>query len=172
GRVPGARRRVLGALLRRVRANAGAREHPKFQIIRLFAKGRALLAPVGADLASRGLLSSPDDLWYLTLAEMRRAVGGEDLRALVTERRAQYRREMGRRHIPRVVLSDGTDVEAAYPPPADGALRGSPASPGTVTAVARVVRSPHGAPLEPGEILVAPSTDPGGPRSFSPRAGW
>jgi len=30
-----------------------------------------------------------------------------------------------------------------------------------VTAVARVVRSPHGAPLEPGEILVAPSTDPG-----------
>jgi rifampicin phosphotransferase len=161
GRVHGPRRRVLGALLRRVRANAGAREHPKFQIIRLFAKGRALLAPVGADLASRGLLSSPDDLWYLTLAEMRRAVGGEDLRALVTERRAQYRREMGRRHIPRVLLSDGTDVEAAYAPPADGALRGSPASPGTVTAVARVVRSPHGARLEPGEILVAPSTDPG-----------
>ena len=161
GRVHGPRRRVLGALLRRVRANAGAREHPKFQVIRLFAKGRVLLAPVGADLASRGLLSSPDDLWYLTLAEMRRAVRGEDLRALVTERRTQYGREMVRRHIPRVLLSDGTDVEAAYAPPADGALRGSPASPGTVTAVARVVRSPHTARLEPGEILVAPSTDPG-----------
>jgi len=161
GRVHGPRRRVLGALLRRVRANAGAREHPKFQVIRLFAKGRVLLAPVGADLASRGLLSSPDDLWYLTLAEMRRAVRGEDLRALVTERRTQYGREMVRRHIPRALLSDGTDVEAAYAPPADGALRGSPASPGTVTAVARVVRSPHTARLEPGEILVAPSTDPG-----------
>ena len=161
GRVHGPRRRVLGALLRRVRANAGAREHPKFQVIRLFAKGRVLLAPVGADLASRGLLSSPDDLWYLTLAEMRRAVRGEDLRALVTERRTQYGREMVRRHIPRVLLPDGTDVEAAYAPPADGALRGSPASPGTVTAVARVVRSPHTARLEPGEILVAPSTDPG-----------
>jgi pyruvate,water dikinase len=92
---------------------------------------------------------------------MRRAAGGEDLRALVTERRTQYRREMARRHIPRVLLSDGTDVEAAYAPRADGALRGSPASPGTVTAVARVVRSPHRARLEPGEILVAPSTDPG-----------
>ena len=160
-RVHGPRRRVLGALLRRVRANAGAREHPKFQVIRLFAKGRALLAPVGADLASRGLLSSPGDLWYLTLAEIRRAVGGEDLRALVTKRRTQYLREMARRHIPRVLLSDGTDVEAAHAPPADGALRGSPASPGTVTAVARVVRSPQGARLEPGEILVAPSTDPG-----------
>ena len=31
----------------------------------------------------------------------------------------------------------------------------------TVTAVARVIRSPQGARLDPGEILVAPSTDPG-----------
>src|SRR5262245_28039086 len=161
GRVHGPRRRLLGALLRRVRANAGAREYPKFQVVRLFAKGRALLAPVGADLASTGALSPADEACARTLAEIRRAVGGEDLRALVTERRTQYRREMARRHIPRMLLSDGTDVEAAYAPPADGALRGSPASPGTVTAVARVVRSPHHARLEPGEILVAPSTDPG-----------
>jgi pyruvate,water dikinase len=30
-----------------------------------------------------------------------------------------------------------------------------------VTGAARVVRSPQGAHLEPGEVLVAPSTDPG-----------
>ena len=40
-------------------------------------------------------------------------------------------------------------------------LRGSPASPGVVSGTARVIRSPTGARLEPGEILVAPSTDPG-----------
>ncbi|HSU48077.1 MAG TPA: PEP-utilizing enzyme, partial [Arthrobacter sp.] len=44
---------------------------------------------------------------------------------------------------------------------ADGALAGSPASAGTVTAAARVILDPVGARLEPGEILVAPSTDPG-----------
>lgn len=43
----------------------------------------------------------------------------------------------------------------------EGALRGTPASPGVVTARARVIRSPQGARLAPGEILVAPSTDPG-----------
>jgi len=43
----------------------------------------------------------------------------------------------------------------------DGALAGSPASAGTVTGLARVVLDPVGAHLEPGEILVAPSTDPG-----------
>jgi phosphoenolpyruvate synthase/pyruvate phosphate dikinase len=40
-------------------------------------------------------------------------------------------------------------------------LRGTPASVGVVTAPARVVLDPQGARLEPGEVLVAPSTDPG-----------
>ena len=40
-------------------------------------------------------------------------------------------------------------------------MRGSPASPGVVSGIARVILSPAGARLEPGEILVAPSTDPG-----------
>ena len=44
---------------------------------------------------------------------------------------------------------------------ADGALVGTAASAGTVTAAARVILDPVGAHLEPGEILVAPSTDPG-----------
>src|SRR5437764_4955575 len=43
----------------------------------------------------------------------------------------------------------------------DGTLRGTPASAGLVTAQARVVLDPAGARLEPGVILVAPSTDPG-----------
>ena len=60
-----------------------------------------------------------------------------------------------------MLLSDGTDAEAALVTAATGGLRGSPASPGVVTGVARVILSPQGARLEPGEILVAPSTDPG-----------
>jgi len=40
-------------------------------------------------------------------------------------------------------------------------LIGAPASAGTVTGKARVILDPVSAQLEPGEILVAPSTDPG-----------
>lgn len=77
--------------------------------------------------------------------------------------------ELRRRHIPRVLLSDGTEpeaVRAAVGNSGDGAsgngiLAGSPASAGMVTAPARVILDPVGARLEPGEILVAPSTDPG-----------
>ena len=82
----------------------------------------------------------------------------------MAERREAYARELGRRHIPRVLLSDGTEPEALRPAAEStvaGALAGSPASAGSVTAAARVILDPVGAHLEPGEILVAPSTDPG-----------
>ncbi len=65
--------------------------------------------------------------------------------------------------MPRILLSDGTEPSAGevLDATADGALRGTPASPGTVRAKARVILEPTGARLEPGEILVSPSTDPG-----------
>jgi pyruvate,water dikinase len=161
-RVRGPRRWLSRALLRRVRMLSGLREQPKFQIMRLFAIGRALLAPVGEELVERGRIAIADDVFFLTLPELRRALAGEDQRAVVAARRAEYRRELRRRHIPRLLLSDGTDVEAeAVPAPQDGALRGTAASPGVVSGTARVIRSPQGARIDPGEILVAPSTDPG-----------
>jgi len=160
-RLHGPRRVVLRFLLGRVRLLGGLREQPKFQIMRVFALGHALIAPVGAELAERGLLDAADDVFFLTLPELRRAIAGEDLRNVVIERRVVYRREQGRRHVPRVLLSDGTDAETELPAATDGGIRGTPASPGIARGIARVIRSPIGARLEPGEVLVAPSTDPG-----------
>lgn len=161
-RLHGPRRLAARLVLRRLRQLVGSREAPKFHIIRLLmAPGRALLLSVGTDLAAQGRLETADDIFFLNLSEARHAVGGDDARAVVAARRAEFTRERARRHLPRVLLSDGTDAEALLIGPATGALVGSPASPGTVTGVARVVRNPHGAHLEPGEILVAPSTDPG-----------
>src|SRR5436309_16002401 len=68
---------------------------------------------------------------------------------------------MARRDVPCVLLSVGTDAEVALVEPVEGGLHGSAASPGVVTGRARVISSPQGAHLEPGEVLVAPSTDPG-----------
>jgi pyruvate,water dikinase len=161
-RVRGPRRRLLRVFLGRVRALMGSRELPKFMLIRtLFTPIRELLRPVGEELMAAGKVAAWDDVYFMTLAETREAVAGSDLRELIAARRAMHVREQARRYIPRVLLSDGTDAEAALISVPEGALRGSPASPGTVTAPARTILSPHGARLEPGEILVAPSTDPG-----------
>ena len=155
--------------LSRVRELAGLRELIKFAFVQVLARGRALVLDVGAALVKGGRLDAAEDAVFLDVKELRRSLAGEDLRALVKERKAARAREQGRRHIPRVMLSDGTDVEATLPRP-EG-LVGTAASAGTVTAVARVVMDPVGAKLEPGEILVAPSTDPGWTPLFLTAAG-
>ena len=157
------RARLAGWALRRVRQLLGLRESPKFMLIVALATMREHLSAVGQELAATHVIDQVDDVFFLDLGEARRGLAGEDLRTLVVERREAYQQELKRRHIPRLLLSDGTEPEAVAVAVAraDGALAGSPASTGTVTGRARVVLDPVGARLEPGEILVAPSTDPG-----------
>ena len=85
------------------------------------------------------------------------------MRFTVRERRTVYEHELNRRHIPRVLLSDGTKPanQAVVAKSNDGTLKGTPASAGIVIGKARVILDPANAHLEPGEILIAPSTDPG-----------
>jgi rifampicin phosphotransferase len=157
------RGKLAGWTLRRVRQLAGLREAPKFLLITALATMRGHLTEVGRELTAKNVIDHIEDVFFLDLGDARRGLAGEDLRVLVAERREEYQQELKRRHIPRLILSDGTEPEAlaAVAAGADGALAGSPASTGTVTARARVVLDPVGAHLEPGEILVAPSTDPG-----------
>ncbi|MEV4244891.1 PEP/pyruvate-binding domain-containing protein [Streptosporangium canum] len=273
-RVGGVRGRIVRFALSRARALAGIRELPKFSMVTILAAMRAELMTIGTGLTTSGFLDSPQDIFFLTMEEVRTALttapggsapggstptssgestpaapegstpaasgestatspggstptssrestpaapegstpaasgestptssrestpaapGGNTptssegsapatpgestpaapgdaatppylatLRVLVSERREDAARERRRRHLPRVLLSDGTEPEAvAISAPVDGALTGTPASAGSVTGIARVVLDPVGAHLEPGEILVCPSTDPG-----------
>jgi len=160
------RGRLRGTLVRfllgRARELSGLRETPKYCIVLLLARVRDLLWPVGEELAQAGRLENAGDIFFLTVPEAWAALAGEDLRVTVRERRTVYEQEMGRRHVPRLLLSDGTEPAVeTHDATTEGVLRGTPASGGVVTGEARVVLEPSGARLEPGEILVAPSTDPG-----------
>jgi pyruvate,water dikinase len=171
-RAGGLRGRLVKALLRRTRELAGLREWPKYYMIRISAPARASLLRVGEEIVAQGRLSSADDIFFVTLPEARAGLAGTDLRSLMARRREAYVLEIGRRHVPRLLLSDGTEPT----PPATsadeaGALRGTPASSGTVRGRARVILDPVGAHLQPGEILVAPSTDPGWTPLFLTAAG-
>ncbi|MRG95228.1 phosphoenolpyruvate synthase [Polyangium spumosum] len=146
----------------RVRRLMGVREAPKFGVVRIIAHARALLLEAGRLLVREGNLAAEDDVFLLDLRELRAVVAGDDLRALVAERRRMITQELGRKHVPRILLSDGTEPEVMAAAASDEhGLSGTPACAGRVTGKARVVLDPVGAKIEPGEILVAPSTDPG-----------
>ncbi|MEJ1115796.1 PEP/pyruvate-binding domain-containing protein [Paenarthrobacter sp. CCNWLY172] len=155
---------VVGMALDRTRRFAGLRELPKYNLVLGLSVARKQLLLIGNELAAAHRIERPEDIFFLDLDEAETALAGDDLQELVAERRAAYGQELLRRRIPRVLMSDGTEPEAApgiNGPQRPGTLSGSPASTGQVTAPARVIMDPVGAHLAPGEILVAPSTDPG-----------
>ncbi len=153
---------LVNVCLRRTRALVGMREMPKCYLVWIFARMREILRPIAEELVKSGRIEQPDDLYFLSFAEARAALGGTDMRPLVHVRHVTYEQEMLRRSIPRILLSDGSEPTVVASEGEDAnALRGTPASAGSITARARVILDPVGAYLEPGEILVAPSTDPG-----------
>jgi pyruvate,water dikinase len=156
---------VLRAVLARYRALGGLRERPKFDLVRVLALGHDLLQQVGAALVAAGRLDAADDVFFLDPVDLRAGVEGTapDLRERADRRRREYQRELGRRAVPLVLTSDGETVYAPAAPAgsAPGTLVGTGVSPGVHEGVVRVLDSPVGATLAPGEVLVAASTDPG-----------
>jgi pyruvate,water dikinase len=157
--------KIVRAAARRIRLLMGARESPKFFMIRMMGIARPALLDVGEEFVETGTITHPDDLFYLTLLELDSLSRNEprDWQALVSERRHKYQRELLRRQVPRLLVSDGRAFYEGLGSETDSAdlITGSPVSPGVVEGVVHVVLDPQGAQLAAGEILVCPGTDPG-----------
>ena len=148
----------------RIRTLMSVRESPKFFAIRTMGIGREALIAIGQEFVDAGTLEHPDDLVFMELSELEALAGHEnrDWMALIAERRNAYERELRRRQVPRVLVSDGRVFYEGV-----GAMRhdddvitGSPVSPGVAEGRIHIVLDPSGTQLSPGEIMVCPGTDP------------
>ncbi len=147
---------------------AELREQGKSELIRFSLTARRWTLRVGAELVREGRLDRPDDAFHLTIVEMERWLrsesAGQGFRVLVRERRATMERLKA---IPQPdLIEEGASRRAirveAKARGGKGDFSGIAVSSGRVRAVARVLLSPElGHELRAGEILVAPSTDPG-----------
>jgi len=119
---------------------------------------RGAVRRAGEHLAASGVLGAPDDVFALTVDELTGALPA-DARTLVakrTARRAEYsglRLPGSWRGVPEVLADDATDDDG-------GVICGIGASAGVAEGTVRVVHDPSFAEVEPGEILVTPTTDP------------
>ncbi len=148
-------------MIHRLRAFIGYREYPKYGIVkRYFFYKQALLAEAGR-LVQAQVLREREDIYYLTLQELRDVVRTQELNdQLVNLRKAEHARH---RELfpPRVITSDGEIISGAYERahlPA-GALVGLAVSAGVVEGRARVLFEMAEAELEAGDILVTAFTD-------------
>ncbi len=160
---------------RRVRALASLREVPLYTMARVYAIFRSALLRIGAGLVDQNRLDRADDIFFLPLPVLKEWVksGTADLKTEAAAQRAVYAREMLRKQTPRVLLSSGEGFIDAAGETSDSGdhLSGTAVAPGAAEGIARVILDPQGAHLEPGEILVCPSTDPGWTPLFLTAAG-
>jgi pyruvate,water dikinase len=149
-------------MIRRLRNFIGYREYPKYGIVnRYFVYKQALLEEAGR-LVRANVLQEPEDIYYLTLQELREVVRTHEMDdQIVSRRKAEHERHR-KLTPPRVLTSEGEIVAGAYKRtdlPA-GALVGLPVSAGVVEGRARVLSDMADAELEPRDILVTAFTDP------------
>ncbi len=155
-------KRPLVKRLLRVAKNLGPlREHHKFLMVQVLFEVKTVLLDIGQTLAKKGVLEAADDIWFLTILEIKQALKDGQPRA-VADRRAEFALN-AKRTPPRVVTSEGEipRPSLAVDGAPGGALIGSPVSAGIYEGIANVVTDPATETLTPGEILVAPFTDPG-----------
>lgn len=166
------RRRLARRLIRTYRGYVQSREYPKQGAAHMFTAWRNAFCDAGEALVSEGVLNEQDEVWYLRIDELLAALDGESIDVDVAVRQAEFERHKSM-SAPPVLTSEGEtptgDVNREDIP--EGTLVGTGVSGGVVEGVARVIHDPTEETIESGEILVAPSSDPGWTPLFLNAAG-
>jgi pyruvate,water dikinase len=169
------KRKVFNHLLVRSQNSAVFRENIKSEAIKLLVGMRKLLVELGRKLHASGILAGSDDIFFLTLEEVGLMAGGHaefDIKKVIAERRAEY--DKWKLVTPPDVIVGSFDPDSYVPEEVkidSKVLKGLAVSPGVATGKARVIlRSDTQQQVLPGEILVAPFTDPGWTPYFLPAA--
>lgn len=169
------------AALRSASVFVPGRERSKTNIIRVIEETRMAIRELGRRAASRGEVDRPADICFLFEDELRALVEGrlERVRETVEGRKAHYDWLLTLE--PPFIINGPPPpnttwpkrgAQAVTPVVAGEQLRGVPGCPGTARGRARVVLDASDPTiLEPGDVLVAPMTDPAWTPLFVPAAG-
>jgi pyruvate,water dikinase len=157
-------------LVRKLRASMAAREAAKSALVCLMLPIRGIVLEVGRRLVAEGKLDSPEGAMHFAFSDLicwlRGYWDGAGARELVHDRIS--RRESWLAETAPDLITEEPDGHLAVPASiaessSDAAgWTGIAVSPGIATGTARIVDNPANvAGLQQGDVLVAPSTDPG-----------
>lgn len=149
-------------ILKHTQVQTRERDTMHFELTRLLPPFRRMLFELGRRWSVRGILATPEDIFFLTLEEMVEvAETPRPMEEMVARRRVEYQQSRIRKAPG--IIRDGEEISqerTAFAAVA-GQLRGVAGSPGVAHGIARVIRGPEEFHmLQSGEILVAPLTNP------------
>jgi rifampicin phosphotransferase len=160
--------------LRHARKAVMNRENTRFCRTRVYGIVRSMFYGIGEDFCSRGIINKKEDIFYLTLQELKGALEGTNtilnLKQLIKVRINEYESYLDKepaprfhtrgpvywqnQHFPEEQAVDATEL-------GPNMLKGIGCSPGLVEGIVKVILSPDDDMVLNGEILVTHRTDPG-----------
>ncbi|MBC9785443.1 phosphoenolpyruvate synthase [Heliobacterium chlorum] len=145
-----------------IRNFIGYREYPKYGMVSRYALYKQALLKEAEQLVQANVILEKEDIYYLTLQELREVVRTKKLDYQIINKRKDEYKFYEKLTPPRVITSDGEIIAGKYKRenlPAD-AIAGLPVSSGVIEGRARVILNMEDANLEDGDILVTAFTDP------------
>lgn len=145
-----------------IRNFIGYREYPKYGMISRYFVYKQSLMKEAERLLQDGVIHEKEDIYYLTLEELREVVHTNKLDYDIIVKRKEEHKLNEKLAPPRVMTSDGEIITGKYRREnlPDGAIAGLAVSSGVIEGRARVILNMEDAVLEAGDILVTSFTDP------------
>ncbi len=165
-RVPFYKRGLINSLLKQALKGVELRETAKSMLVKIqIYDMRLIFQEIGQRLAENGILAEPADIYHCAWSEilsiLRGDCGGRGLDVLVAERKAR-RKEMEALSPPDLIIDDVPQFMETAAFSQGNALAGMGVAAGKASGAARLIYHPdEGEKLQAGDVLVAPSTDPG-----------
>lgn len=153
----------------RLRAANAARENAKSALVALAFPLRLIALEAGRRLVAESRLRHADQVFDLTFDDLFSwlsgewdGIGADALTQDRSERRTRWRKTEAPDLVAEQAMGSSVLLPDKHPIIATGAWQGIAISPGKASGPARIIRTPlDAAQLKEGDILVAPSTDPG-----------
>jgi len=157
-------RAFIKSLVKQAASGAASKEMAKSTYIRLFEPMRLLFLEAGRRFESRGLLQSSDEIFHCAHIEVTSLLMGEwngkGIQWLIEARR-KNKAAWEKCTPPDLILGEQPHYLTPVTMGSGSEMTGMGVAAGCAEGCARLIRTPEqGTALKPGDVLVAPSTDP------------
>lgn len=164
-KIPASEHSSIRDLVRESQAGAAVREKNKSVLALVMDAYRIIARELGCRFCERAIIEEPDDVFFCTWSELFSVLIGEwdgrGLKVLIAERK-DWMREMKSLAPPDVIFGETPRFTEPVTRVSSNCLVGVPVAAGKASGSVRLISHPdEGGRLQPGEVMVAPSTDPG-----------
>lgn len=164
-KVPHNRLNSINRLVKQALKGMELREMSKSVLVKIGESYRIVFREAGRRLVDMNILAESADIYHCSWAEiisiLQKDWDGKGLEMLVAERK-ERKREMDALSAPDLIIGDVPKYTETVTPVSGHAIIGLGVAAGRAAGAARLICHPHqGGKLQSGEVLVAPTTDPG-----------